>query len=103
MELQHTKLSTEAMGALMMCLQKCILEQTDIVPLLKDLKFSNVNGELYVLNPPLVKFENTFEEPDYSGMKMKDLRDMARQYNIKGFSKMKKVELISALNNKNFF
>ena len=43
MDLQHTKLSTEAMGALMMCLQKSILEQADIVPMLMNLKFKDVN------------------------------------------------------------
>ena len=61
MELQHSKLSVEAMGALMMCLQKCILEQTDIVPVLKGLdfvkssdtkKWGTKNGELEVENPP---------------------------------------------------
>jgi len=39
----------------MMCLQKSLLEQTDIVPVLKNLKFSTLDGELFVLNPPIVK------------------------------------------------
>ena len=29
------KLSNQAMGAVMMALQKCLLEQTDIVPILE--------------------------------------------------------------------
>ena len=55
------KLSDEAVGSLMMCLQKCLLEQSDIVPMIKDLKFQEAAGELYVMNPPIVKFENNDE------------------------------------------
>lgn len=102
MDLQHTKLSTEAMGALMMCLQKSILEQADIVPMLLNLKFKEVNGELYVTNPPLVKFgveeiEASTSSADFSSMNTKQLKAMAKQQNIKGYSKMKKTELVSVL------
>ena len=34
------KLSDQAMGAIMMALQKSLLEQSDIVPVLKKMKFS---------------------------------------------------------------
>ena len=54
---KEMKLSVEAMGALMMCLQKCLLEQSDITGILKNLKFKAVEDELYVMNPPIVKFE----------------------------------------------
>ena len=54
---KEMKLSVEAMGALMMCLQKCLLEQSDITEILKSLKFRAVENELYVINPPIVKFE----------------------------------------------
>ena len=54
---EKTKLSDEALGAVMMCLQKCIMEQSDIVPMLKNLDFTTVNDELFVLNPPIVKFD----------------------------------------------
>tara|TARA_R100000008_G_C3578633_1_gene166909 strand:+ start:419 stop:625 length:207 start_codon:yes stop_codon:yes gene_type:complete len=56
------KLSIEAMGALMMCLQKCLLEQSDITEILKNLKFKTLDDELYVMNPPIVKFDN--DEPE---------------------------------------
>ena len=55
------KLSNQAMGAIMMALQKSLLEQTDIVPVLKSFEFSKSpetsrwgtkSGELMVLNPP---------------------------------------------------
>ena len=55
------KLSDEAVGSLMMCLQKCLLEQSDIVPMIKDLDFQEASGELFVLIPPIVKFENDDE------------------------------------------
>jgi len=59
---KELKLSIEAMGALMMCLQKCLLEQSDITEILKNLKFKTLNNELYVMNPPIVKFEDDNSE-----------------------------------------
>ena len=53
------KLSDEALGAVMMALQKSLLEQSDIVPVLKGFDFKvNENKELYVMNPPLVKLDD---------------------------------------------
>ena len=47
------KLSDQAMGAIMMALQKSLLEQSDIVPVLKKMKFQQMdNGQLMVENPP---------------------------------------------------
>ena len=47
------KLSNQAMGAIMMALQKSLIEQSDIVPVLKEMKFVQMdNGELLVENPP---------------------------------------------------
>tara|TARA_Y100000593_G_scaffold4019_1_gene7979 strand:- start:141700 stop:141894 length:195 start_codon:yes stop_codon:yes gene_type:complete len=52
------KLSNQAAGALMMALQKCLLEQRDITGLLKDMVFEvDDGGELTVSNPPLVSAE----------------------------------------------
>jgi len=48
-------LSNHAVGTLMMCLQKCLMEQSDITPILKDLVFVEKDGELFCKNPPLVK------------------------------------------------
>ena len=51
------KLSDEALGAVMMALQKSLLEQTDIVPVLKGFNFkTNEENELFVMNPPVIKF-----------------------------------------------
>ena len=54
------KLSDQALAAVMGALQKCILEQTDIVPILKEFNFDRSpdtkrwggHGELVVKNPP---------------------------------------------------
>lgn len=56
------KLSNQAMGAIMMALQKSLLEQTDITPTLKGFIFErNENEELIVRNPPTFKIgEETF-------------------------------------------
>jgi len=57
------KLSDEALGAVMMALQKSLLEQSDIVPVLKNFNFkTNEENELYVMNPPIVKFDSEDEE-----------------------------------------
>ena len=39
----------------MMALQKSLLEQSDIVPILKGFKLADNHGDLIVLNPPVVK------------------------------------------------
>jgi len=81
------KLSNQALGALMMALQKSLLEQSDIVPVLKDMDFqleevdtsrSQVvvdlvtntlasmgdSATLIVQNPPVVKLEGTYTGND---------------------------------------
>jgi len=53
------KLSDEALGAIMMALQKSLMEQSDIVPVLKGFNFkANDKEELFVMNPPLFKMNN---------------------------------------------
>ena len=46
MSLEHAQLSDQAMGTLMMCLQKCLMEQSDITEILKNLKFVSGEGKL---------------------------------------------------------
>ena len=59
------KLSDEALGAIMMALQKSLLEQSDIVPMLKNFDFkTNEENELYVMNPPIVKFDNSDDDDE---------------------------------------
>ena len=50
------KLSDQAIGVLMMALQKSLLEQVDIVPMLKEFNFAQMdNNQLLVENPPDIK------------------------------------------------
>lgn len=65
------KLSNQAIGALMMALQKSLMEQSDIVPILQDFEFEKTddtkrwgtkNGELQVANPPTFSVNSTEDE-----------------------------------------
>jgi len=62
------KLSDQALGALMLALQKSLLEQSDIVPVLKNFDFVTSEEdqlELVITNPPTVKFDqNYFSDQD---------------------------------------
>ena len=52
------KLSNQAVGAIMMALQKSLMEQSDIVPVLRNFQVQvDDSGELVVMNPPVVKQE----------------------------------------------
>ena len=55
-------LSDQAVGAVMMALQKSLMEQSDSGPVLEGFKMTNSPEGLVVLNPPLVKFNDEFEE-----------------------------------------
>jgi hypothetical protein len=53
------KLSDEALGSIMMALQKSLMEQSDIVPVLKGFNFKvSEKEELFVMNPPILKFND---------------------------------------------
>lgn len=57
------KFSDQAIGALMMALQRCLLEQSDITDIIRSFKLKfNEDGELFVINPPLVKLNDSEEE-----------------------------------------
>jgi hypothetical protein len=61
-ETEDLQLSDQAVGALMMALQKSLMEQSDIVPVIKGFKLRDSEAGLMVMNPPMVKFGN--EEPE---------------------------------------
>ena len=50
------KLSNQALGAVMMALQESLLNQIDIVPILKGFELEEGNDGLVVKNPPTVRF-----------------------------------------------
>lgn len=57
------KLSNQAVGSIMMCLQKGILEGVDITELMKEFNIeSNGDNELVVTNPPNFKLEQAQDE-----------------------------------------
>jgi hypothetical protein len=56
------KLSNQGMGTLMMCLQKSLMEQSDIVPMLEELNFEVNGDEIVCTNPPVVEL-NSLEGP----------------------------------------
>ena len=63
-EKENLQLSDQAVGALMMALQKSLMEQSDIVPVIKGFKIRNSEDGLMVMNPPLVKIGNKESEED---------------------------------------
>tara|TARA_R100000008_G_C3586487_1_gene172820 strand:- start:856 stop:1119 length:264 start_codon:yes stop_codon:yes gene_type:complete len=55
-KIEQKTLSDQALGAIMMALQDSLMHQSDIVPVLKGMKFSEAKGgELVVINPPVLR------------------------------------------------
>jgi hypothetical protein len=60
------KLSNQAMGAIMLVLQKSIMELSDVTSMLRNFELQlNENEELFVTNPPMIKFDKEDKE-DYN-------------------------------------
>ena len=68
---QKMKLSNQALGAVMMALQESLLNQLDIVPILKGFDLAEGDEGLVVLNPPTVRFSDDSEVTE------QDLQSMA--------------------------
>jgi len=51
-------LANQAIGAVMMALQKSIMEESDIVPVLQGFIFRETSEGLIVDNPPIIEIEN---------------------------------------------
>ena len=56
------QLSNQAIGAVMMALQKSLMEQSDIVPVFQGFVFKQTNEGLIVENPPILEVQPTEEE-----------------------------------------
>ena len=51
--MENYSLSSQAIGAIMMALQKSLIEQTDIVPTLQGFEIQvDDSGQLVIMNPP---------------------------------------------------
>lgn len=70
METKTHKLSTQALGAVMMALQESLLNELDIVPILEGFELVETNEGLIVRNPPTVRFSDnsTISEQDLKGI-----------------------------------
>lgn len=56
--MENYTLSDQAVGALMMALQKSLIEQSDIVPVIKGFQVQiDDAGQLVVINPPAVEMK----------------------------------------------
>jgi len=64
------QLSNQALGAIMMALQESLLNELDIVPILKGFKLSETEDGLVVENPPTVRVTNN------SSVTEQDLKNM---------------------------
>tara|TARA_B100000900_G_scaffold412397_1_gene434093 strand:- start:2578 stop:2784 length:207 start_codon:yes stop_codon:yes gene_type:complete len=67
------QLSNQALGAIMLALQESLLEQTDIVPVLKGFTLQESNDGLIITNPPTVRFTDDTE------VTKEDLENMANR------------------------
>ena len=66
------KLSNQALGAVMMALQESLLNQIDIVPILKGFELKDGEDGLVVMNPPTVRVT------DNSNVTSQDLENMVK-------------------------
>ena len=57
--MEKAHLSNQAVGAVMMALQQSLLEQSDIVPVLRGFELQMHDNELVVLNPPTVRMDTS--------------------------------------------
>jgi len=64
------KLSNQALGSIMMALQESLLNEIDIVPILRGFELVETNDGLIVRNPPTVRVsnENKITEQDLLNM-----------------------------------
>ena len=64
------QLSNQALGAIMMALQESLLNELDIVPILKGFELTDSESGLIVTNPPTVRFtdNSTITEQDLVSM-----------------------------------
>ena len=69
------QLSNQALGAIMLALQESLLNELDIVPILKNFELTDTKDGLVVINPPTVRFT------DNSEITGKDLADMVTSRN----------------------
>jgi hypothetical protein len=71
--MEPMRLSNQALGAIMMALQESLLNQLDIVPILRGFELQAGDEGLIVMNPPTVRFSDNSEVTE------QELRNMAAE------------------------
>jgi len=71
-EINELKLSNQALGAIMLALQESLLNELDIVPILKGFELVSTDEGLVVKNPPSVRYS------DNSSITEEDLTKMVK-------------------------
>ena len=66
------RLSNQALGAIMLALQESLLNELDIVPILKGFEMAETEDGIIVKNPPSVRYS------DNSSITEEDLNKMVR-------------------------
>jgi len=69
--MENMRLSNQALGAIMMALQESLLNELDIVPILKGFELAMGDEGLVVTNPPTIRFT------DQSAVTGNELESMA--------------------------
>ena len=72
METKTHRLSNQALGAVMMALQESLLNELDIVPILRGFELVDGDDGLVVKNPPTVRVSNNQE------IDVQDLENMVK-------------------------
>ena len=57
------QLSNQAVGAIMLALQKSLMEQSDIVPVLREFNLVDSDEGMVVTNPPVISMDSV--EPNW--------------------------------------
>lgn len=52
------QLSNQAVGAIMLALQKSLMEQSDIVPVIKEFNLIDTDDGLMITNPPVISMDS---------------------------------------------
>ena len=65
-------MSDQAVGAVMMALQKSLMEQSDIVPVLKGFKLKLSEQGLVVMNAPIVKFNEETQKNFHESLDLEE-------------------------------
>tara|TARA_B100000085_G_scaffold266009_1_gene274272 strand:+ start:921 stop:1136 length:216 start_codon:yes stop_codon:yes gene_type:complete len=68
--MENMQLSDQALGSIMMALQESLLNELDIVPILRNFEFVESENGLVVKNPPTVRFtdESVITEEDLKSL-----------------------------------